>query len=106
MKREIPVTIRQLQLFRDAERQAAIKTQEIQAELARTVDLLAASIIAGSEQIGDVSVSLSEWRGDPPRLIVETNEPDTPAAESASAAFLREAAEADAADDHPDSQEN
>lgn len=96
MKREVPITIRQLQLFREAESVRAAKVQAIETETTKTVHFLAAGIVAGCEQIGGTGFSLSEWRGDPPRLIIETDEPDAPAGESASDAFVREALKADA----------
>lgn len=92
MKREIPITMRQLQLFRDAEASAAAKTQAVRRELDMQVQLLGAGIVAGHEAIDEAATAtLVEWRGDPPRLIIETDEPepapDTPPDDD----FVREA---------------
>jgi len=79
MMREIPLTIRQLQLFRDAEKSSQAKIRAINDELSRNVQMIGAGIVAGHEEVDlGATVDLLEWRGDPPRLIVETSEPELP----------------------------
>lgn len=99
MIRDIPLTIRQLQLFREAEQASEAKIRAVQNDLNRTIQTLAAGIVAGFEAMDQgAEATLVEWRADPPRLVVKTDE-EEPSPETE--AFVREALEADAATDQP-----